>query len=73
MRIVRCRTFFCPVLLCGLLVPAGSLAAGDDLERFARLRGRLDIAGGTAHIPVMKEAAKRIMRFNPRIRITVAG
>lgn len=37
------------------------------------MKGTLDIAGGTAHIPVMKEAAKRIMTANPDIRITVAG
>jgi phosphate transport system substrate-binding protein len=48
-------------------------AAADDLDAFRGLEGRLDIAGGTAHIPVMTEAAKRIMRANPRIRITVAG
>jgi phosphate transport system substrate-binding protein len=47
--------------------------AADDLDAFKRLNGRIDIAGGTAHIPVMTEAAKRIMRANPQIRITVAG
>lgn len=31
------------------------------------------ISGGTAHIPVMREAARRIMRFNPDIRIIIAG
>ncbi|MHC1711242.1 MAG: phosphate ABC transporter substrate-binding protein [Solidesulfovibrio sp.] len=44
-----------------------------ELDRFAGLSGNLDIAGGTAHIPVMKETAKRIMTANPNIRITVAG
>jgi phosphate transport system substrate-binding protein len=43
------------------------------LAPFGSLRGNLDIAGGTAHIPVMNEATKRIMTANPRIRITVAG
>lgn len=50
-----------------------SPVAAADLDRFAGLEGTLDIAGGTAHIPVMNEAAKRIMTFNPEIRITVAG
>ena len=50
---------------------AGAMA--DELDAFQGLEGRLDIAGGTAHIPVMTDAAKRIMRANPRIRITVAG
>ena len=55
-----------------VLFPAASLQAAG-LDAFAGLRGTLDIAGGTAHIPVMKEAAKRIMEANPDIRITVAG
>src|SRR5262249_2605218 len=37
------------------------------------LKGKIDIAGGTAHIPIMNEAAKRINAANPDIRITVAG
>jgi len=37
------------------------------------MKGKIDIAGGTARIPVMQEAAKRIMQANPEIRITVAG
>jgi len=44
-----------------------------ELARFKGLEGKIDIAGGTAHIPVMKEAAERIMKANPKIRITVAG
>ncbi len=56
-----------------LAVVATYVGAGGELERFRGLEGRLDIAGGTAHIPVMEEAAKRIMEFNPRIRITIAG
>ena len=54
------------------LFPAG-MARSAELDNFAGLSGTLDIAGGTAHIPVMKEAAKRIMQANPEIRITVAG
>ncbi|HQI82349.1 MAG TPA: phosphate ABC transporter substrate-binding protein [Deltaproteobacteria bacterium] len=57
--------------MCALLV-AGT-AHGSELDRFAGLKGTIDIAGGTAHIPVMNEAAKNIMKFNPAIRITVAG
>jgi phosphate transport system substrate-binding protein len=44
-----------------------------ELARFKGLEGKIDIAGGTAHIPVMKEAAERIMKANSKIRITVAG
>ena len=50
-----------------------SFAATSPLDAFATEKGTLDIAGGTAHIPVMKAAAKNIMEANPNIRITVAG
>ena len=45
----------------------------DELDQFSGLEGTLDIAGGTAHIPVMKEAAEKIMAKNPKIRLTIAG
>ncbi len=45
----------------------------NDLDRFKGVSGELRIAGGTAHIPVVKEAAKQIMTLNPDIRITIAG
>jgi phosphate transport system substrate-binding protein len=45
----------------------------DELARFSALEGTLDIAGGTAHIPVMKDAAEKIMGKNPKIRITIAA
>lgn len=48
-------------------------ATAAPLDSFKDLSGKMDIAGGTAHIPVMKEAAKRIMTVNPKISITVAG
>lgn len=55
-----------------MLITAYSAIAAP-LDAFKGQKGNLDIAGGTAHIPVMKEAAKRIMSVNPDIRITVAG
>ena len=54
-----------------LAIAAAAFAA--PLDSFKGQKGNLDIAGGTAHIPVMKEAAKRIMSVNSDIRITVAG
>jgi len=48
-------------------------ASAGDLNAFSTLQGTINIAGGTAHIPVMKACAKDIMRSNPKIRITVAG
>lgn len=50
-----------------------SLAIAGDLDGFSGQKGTIKIAGGTAHIPVMKIAAKEIMTSNPDIRITIAG
>jgi phosphate transport system substrate-binding protein len=61
-------------LLCvSLAVMLASAAWGAPLDAFRGLEGKMDIAGGTAHIPVMTQAARDIMTFNPKIRITVAG
>ena len=65
------KKFLLPALAATLLLAATAVAA--PLDAFKGMKGTLDIAGGTAHIPVMKEAAKRIMTANPDIRITVAG
>jgi phosphate transport system substrate-binding protein len=46
---------------------------GGALDAFEGQKGTLKIAGGTAHIPVMKEAAKRIMTRYKDIVIIVAG
>ena len=45
----------------------------NSLNSFSGEKGTVRISGGTAHIPDMGEAARRIMRFNPDIRITIAG
>jgi phosphate transport system substrate-binding protein len=59
---------------CGKETDDAAPSAGNGpLAAFAGLSGELDIAGGTAHIPVMNEAAERIMKTNPAVRITVAG
>ncbi len=50
-----------------------SLAAAGPLDAFKGQKGVIDIAGGTAHIPVMKAAAQSIMESNPDVRITVTG
>ena len=60
------------VLLMMVLLSAGFSFAGD-LDTFKGEKQGLKISGGTAHIPVMEEAAKRIMSFNPDIQITIAG
>lgn len=59
--------------VCFAFMLAASAALAAPLDAFKDLEGTLDIAGGTAHIPVMTQAAQDIMTFNPKIRITVAG
>lgn len=54
-----------------LCISVPSYASGLDV--FSNQSGTVAIAGGTAHIPVMKAAAKRIMMKNSDIRITIAG
>ena len=60
----------CTSLALSMLMVA-TVWAGE-LDAFAGKKGKIDIAGGTAHIPVMKDAAKRVMQANPDIRISVA-
>ncbi|MGM0611302.1 MAG: phosphate ABC transporter substrate-binding protein [Thermodesulfobacteriota bacterium] len=69
------RRLFYPVFTIAFVAASligGSTWAGS-LQVFKGKSGTIEIAGGTAHIPVMKEAAKRIMTYNPDVRITVAG
>ncbi len=56
-----------------LLFAASWSCASDDLSAFVEQKGAIRIAGGTAHIPVMKEAAKQIINFNPQVQISIAG
>jgi phosphate transport system substrate-binding protein len=50
-----------------------SAAPAGDLNAFKGEAGSLKISGGTAHIPVMKEAAAQIMSANNAIAISIAG
>ena len=64
------------IFIATIILTAGiSSASGSalGLDAFKGEKGILRISGGTAHIPVMKEAAKRIMAFNSDIQITIAG
>lgn len=67
----RFFTLFSLAAILAFSTPAAASAAA--LDAFSGLKGTLDIAGGTAHIPVMKAAAQNIMEANADIRITVAG
>lgn len=59
------------VAVLSLVFCSSSYAAA--LDAFKGEKGEIKIAGGTAHIPVMKEAAARIMGLNPDIQISIAG
>jgi phosphate transport system substrate-binding protein len=61
--------FLAMVLITGLAVTA----TADDLDAFKGVSGSLKISGGTAHIPVMKVAAKKIMTVHTGIKISIAG
>jgi len=61
------------IMLFNLFLHGMLYAEDNNLEKFKNLEGKIDIAGGTAHIPVHEEAAKRIMTANPKIKITIAG
>lgn len=56
-----------------LLLAEVAPAAADDFSPFAGQAGTIKISGGTAHIPVMKAAAKQIMQRFSDVRITIAG
>lgn len=60
------------LLMCGLGT-AFAASPSAPLDAFKGQKGVVDIAGGTAHISVMKEAARQIMAVSSDIRITVAG
>jgi phosphate transport system substrate-binding protein len=66
----RLSTFFAVALL-SLAFCSSSYAAA--LDAFKGEKSEIKIAGGTTRIPVIKEAAARIMGLNPDIQISIAG
>ena len=61
-----------------LLVPTifigtAPICIAEPMTAFKGMAGDIKISGGTAHIPVLKEAAKQIITNNPGIRISIAG
>ncbi|MEZ4528923.1 MAG: phosphate ABC transporter substrate-binding protein [Desulfobacterales bacterium] len=69
---MKTKFFSCFVAALFVCFLAGTVHAGAA-EMFAGQKGEIRIAGGTAHIPVMKTAAERIMTAYPEIRISIAG
>ncbi|MBW1741499.1 MAG: phosphate ABC transporter substrate-binding protein [Deltaproteobacteria bacterium] len=70
---MKARTFLIGLAMVCLILWLGTTVQAGALDAFKGEKGTLKIAGGTAHIPVMKEAAKRIMSLNPDIQISIAG
>ena len=70
-----CKSFgaSCFTILVILSMVCSGNASAASLDSFAGLEGTIAIAGGTAHIPVMNDAAKAIMTAHPKIRITIEG
>lgn len=68
---MRQKLSFIISLLCLSLLTVPAFA--DDLGAFKGQSGTIKIAGGTAHISVMKQAAQNIMSEYPDIRISIAG
>lgn len=60
-------------LAVSVLALACSPAFCGSLDAFKGEKGVLKISGGTAHIPVMKDVAQKVMAANPGIHITIAG
>jgi len=56
-----------------LVLGVGSWATADGVDAFKGASGTIKISGGTAHIPVMKLAAEKIMTANHQIQISIAG
>jgi len=61
------------LMILGIIVLQAGVCFAGGLDAFSGENQVLRISGGTAHIPVMEEAARRIMTFNPDIQITIAG
>lgn len=71
-NINRC-IFFMAVMFLLLFLFSASVVQAGSLDAFTGEKGDIKISGGTAHIPVMKDAAKLIMEHNRDIRISIAG
>jgi phosphate transport system substrate-binding protein len=56
-----------------LITAMAHTATAGDLDAFRGDSGSIKISGGTAHIPVMKAAAKNIMTAHAGIKISIAG
>lgn len=70
-KMLRLSICFQVIAIIGVIFTVNVLA--QTLDTFKGEKGEIKVSGGTAHIPVMMEAAKRIMTYNHDIRISVAA
>lgn len=70
---MRINAVFTILLMICISYPHFVYSKDDGLFGFKGEKGSIKISGGTAHIPVMKEVAKRIMQMNGDIQISIAG
>jgi len=67
------RSFILTGIFISFYFIVSSIAPAGTIDLFTSEKGDIKISGGTAHIPVMKDAAKQIMEHNRDIRISIAG
>lgn len=70
---MKMKTLLITFVTVTIACAANSGVFAGDIDAFKGEKGGLKVAGGTAHIPVMKEAAIRIMKQYPDIHISIAG
>lgn len=61
------------LMLLSLMCLSVTYAFAAPVDVFKGQKGEISIAGGTAHIPVMTEAAKKISTIAPDVVITIEG
>ena len=67
------RSFILTGIFISFYFIVSSIAPAGTIDLFTSEKGDIKISGGTAHISVMKDAAKQIMEHNRDIRISIAG
>jgi phosphate transport system substrate-binding protein len=67
------RTVFTWISAIAMTLCISTWSWSAPLDAFNNETGTIRISGGTAHIPVMKAAAERIMSSHPDIHISIAG
>jgi phosphate transport system substrate-binding protein len=70
---MKTQAAFIWILITAMVLGMTTWVWSDALDAFNHETGTIRISGGTAHIPVMKAAAERIMGSHSGIHISIAG